>query len=406
MKRKLVCSLDAGLGLLAAGPAQAQVSDDVVRIGVMNDMAGPYSDVTGIGSVIGAELAVEDFLKESGSKLKIEVVSADHQNKADLAANLARKWYDADGVDAIVDVPASSAGLAVNEVTRDKGKAFLAVGSGTTELSGKSCSPNTVQWLYDTWLQAHGTATSILNQGGDSWFLLVADYAYGYSLEKQASQVVDENGGKVLGSVRVPLGTTDYSSFLLQAQASKAKIIGLGNAGADTINSIKQAAEFGIVQGGQSLAAFLLLLPDVHGLGLEASQGLLTTLAFYWDLNDGTRAWAKRFVERSGGKYPTSVHAGSYSAVLNYLRAVEAAGTDDGTKVIAQLKAAPTSDPLFGEITVRPDGRAVHDAYLMQVKKPSESQYPYDYFKVLETIPADKTAAPLEQSECPLVKKS
>ncbi len=406
MQRKLVRTLVVALGLAAAGIAQAQVSDDVVRLGVMNDMAGPYSDVTGVGSVIAAEMAVEDFLKESGSKLKIEVISADHQNKADLAANIARKWYDADGVDAIVDVPASSAGLAVNEVTRDKGKAFLAVGSGTTELSGKSCSPNTVQWLYDTWLQANGTATSILNQGGDTWFLLVADYAYGYSLEKEASQVVKENGGKMLGTVRVPLGTPDYSSFLLQAQASKAKIIGLGNAGGDTINSIKQAAEFGIVQGGQNIAAFLLLLPDIHGLGLEAAQGLLTTVSFYWDLNEGTRAWTQRFVERSDGKYPTMVHAGSYSAVLNYLRAVEAIGSDDGTRVIAELKKTRRSDPLFGEITVRADGRALHDAYLVQVKTPNESKYPYDYFKVLETIPGEKTAAPLGDSQCPLVTKS
>lgn len=390
----------------AATAANAAVSGGVVKIGVMNDMSGPYADVTGPGSVVAAQLAVKDFIDTTGSRLNVEILSADHRLKPDIGANIARKWYDTDGVDVIVDVPASSVGLAVSEVTRQKGKAFIAVGSGTTELTGKSCSPNTVQWLYDTWLQANGTAKAILKQGGDSWFFMTADYAYGYSLEKDVSDVVKKNGGTVVGSVRIPVGTQDFSSFLLKAQNSKAKIIGLGNAGADTINSIKQASEFGLTQSGQKIAAFLLFLPDIHGLGLAAAQGLQTTQTFYWDMNDATRAWTKRFIAASNGKYPTSVHAGVYSGVLHYLKAVEAINSDDGTEVIAKMKATPTDDPLFGHGSVRPDGRKIHPAYLFEVKKPSESKYPYDYLKLIETIPAAETAHPLSESECPLVEKT
>lgn len=392
--------------LSAATAANAAVSGGVVKIGVMNDMSGPYADVTGPGSVVAAQLAVKDFIDTTGSRLNVEILSADHRLKPDIGANIARKWYDTDGVDVIVDVPASSVGLAVSEVTRQKGKAFIAVGSGTTELTGKSCSPNTVQWLYDTWLQANGTAKAILKQGGDSWFFMTADYAYGYSLEKDVSDVVKKNGGTVVGSVRIPVGTQDFSSFLLKAQNSKAKIIGLGNAGADTINSIKQASEFGLTQSGQKIAAFLLFLPDIHGLGLAAAQGLQTTQTFYWDMNDATRAWTKRFIAASNGKYPTSVHAGVYSGVLHYLKAVEAINSDDGTEVIAKMKATPTDDPLFGHGSVRPDGRKIHPAYLFEVKKPSESKYPYDYLKLIETIPAAETAHPLSESECPLVEKT
>src|SRR5690606_2133396 len=270
--------------------------------------------------------------------------------------------------------------------------------------SGKSCSPNTVQWLYDTWLQANATGSGVVRQGGDTWFFLTADYAYGHSLERELSKVVVENGGKVLGSAKVPLGTQDYSSFLLQAQASGAKIIGLGNAGADTINSIKQAAEFGLTKSGQKLVAFLLFIPDISGLGLEAAQGLQTTQTFYWDLNEQTREWSKRFAARHGNKYPTSVHAGVYSGVLHYLKAVDAANTDDGTTVIARMKEMPTDDPLFGKGSVRPDGRKIHPAYLFEVKKPSESKYDFDYLKVVATIPAEQTAQPLAESQCPLVR--
>jgi len=410
MKRKLkrlaACAIGGSLALGLTAPVQAEISDNIVKIGVMNDMSGPYADVTGIGSVIAAKMAVEDYLSSTGSQLKVEVISADHQLKPDVGSSIARKWYDTEGVDAIVDVPASSVALAINQITKEKDKAFIGVGPGTTELSGKQCSPNTVQWLYDTWLQANGTANAILKQGGDTWFFLTADYAYGYSLEKEVTEVVEKNGGTVVGGVKVPLGTQDYSSFLLQAQSSKAKIIGLGNAGADTINSIKQAAEFGITQAGQQMAAFLLFITEVDSLGLEASQGLLTTQTFYWDLNDETRAWTERFKALKKNKYPTSINAGVYSGVLHYLKAVDALGSDKGSEVIAKMKEMPTDDVLFGKGSVRPDGRKLHPAYLFEVKAPQESRYPFDYFKLVETIPAEETASPLAESECPLVAKN
>lgn len=405
-KQLLTCTVGAMLTLGVMAPVQAEISDDVVRIGVMNDMSGAYADVTGRGSVVAAKMAVEDYLSTTDSKLKVDVISADHQLKPDVGSSIARKWYDTGGVDAIVDVPASSVALAINEITREKDKAFIGVGPGTTELSGAQCSPNTVQWLYDTWLQANGTANAILKQGGDTWFFLTADYAYGYSLEKEVSEVVKKNGGTVTGSVKVPLGTSDYSSFLLQAQSSKAKIIGLGNAGADTINSIKQAAEFGITQAGQKMAAFLLFIPEIDSLGLEASQGLLTTQAFYWDLNDQTRGWTERFRAASNDKYPTSIHAGVYSGVLHYLKAVDALGSDKGSEVIAKMKDMPTDDALFGKGSVRPDGRKLHPAYLFEVKAPQESKYPFDYLKLVETIPAEDTASPLTESQCPLVAEN
>ena len=404
MKLKL-SSLVAALALaFAGGAAQAQISGNVVKIGVMNDMSGVYADIGGPGSVVAAKMAVEDFQKTSKAGLKVEIVSADHQNKPDVGSTIARQWYDTDGVDAIADVPTSSVALAVSQVTRDKGKAFLATGPATADLTGKACSPNTVHWLYDTWMLANGTGSAIVKTGGDTWFFLTADYAFGHALERDTEAVVLKNGGKVLGKVRHPLATQDFSSFLLQAQASKAKVIGLANAGGDTINSIKQAAEFGIVKGGQNLAGLLVFLTDVHGLGLQTAQGLIVTETFYWDLNDQTRAWSKRFAAANGGKYPSMDHAGVYAVVLHYLKAVEAAKTDDGTKVVAKMKELPTDDPLFGKGTIRQDGRKIHPAYLFEVKKPSESKGPYDYYKLRATIPADQAFRPLAEGGCPLVK--
>ncbi|MGE5616804.1 MAG: ABC transporter substrate-binding protein, partial [Bacillota bacterium] len=329
---------------------------------------------------------------------------ADHQNKADVGSNIARQWYDVDHVDVIVDVPNSGVALAINQVTKEKGKAFIDTGAATSDLTGKACSPTTVHWLYDTWNLAHGTGSAVVKTGGDTWFFLTADYAFGHALERDTADVVKANGGKVLGAVRHPLNTQDFSSFLLQAQSSKAKVIGLANAGGDTINSIKQAAEFGIVKGGQQLAGLLVFLSDVHGLGLDKAQGLVLTETFYWDLNDGTRAWSKRFAALDGGKYPTMNHAGVYSAVLHYLKAVDAAKTDDGTKVIAEMKTLPTDDPLFGKGRVRQDGRKMHPAYLFEVKKPSESKYPYDYYKLRATIPAEQAFRPEKEGGCSLVK--
>jgi branched-chain amino acid transport system substrate-binding protein len=403
--RKLAAAVAlATAGAMSAGAAHAQISGGVVKIGVMNDMSSLYADIGGPGSVEAARMAVEDFMKTSKAKLKVEIVSADHQNKPDVGSNIARQWYDVDGVDAIADVPTSSVALAVNQVTRDKGKAFLVTGAASSDLTGKACSPNTVHWLYDTWMLANGTGSAIVKTGGDTWFFLTADYAFGHALERDTAEVVKKNGGKVLGQVRHPLNTQDFSSFLLQAQASKAKIIGLANAGGDTINSIKQAAEFGIVKGGQNLAGLLVFITDVHGLGLNTAQGLILTEAWYWDLNDASRAWAKRFAPKNGGKYPSMDHAGVYSAVLHYLKAVEAINSDDGTKVIAQMKKMPTDDPLFGKGRVRADGRKLHDVYLFEVKKPAESKGPYDYYKTRATIPAEQAFRPEKEGGCSLVK--
>jgi len=387
----------------AAGAAHAQVSGGVVKIGVLNDQSGLYTDLGGPGSVSAAKMAVEDFMARDKS-LKIEVVTADHQNKPDVATQIANKWIDTDGVDVIVDVPNSGVALAVNEVTRAKGKVFIDSGAATSDLTGAKCSPTTVHWTYDTWMLANGTGKAIVKTGGDTWFFITADYAFGQALERDTSAVITKNGGKVLGDVKVPLNNQDFSSFLLQAQASKAKIIGLANAGGDTINSIKQAAEFGIVKGGQNLAGLLVFLSDVHGIGLEKAQGLILTSTFYWDLNDDTRAWSKRFAAANGGKEPTMVQAGVYSGVLHYLKAVSAAKTDDGPKVVAKMKEMPTDDPLFGKGTVRADGRKIHNAYLFEVKKPSESKGPYDYYKLRATIPAAEAFRPLNEGGCSLVK--
>jgi branched-chain amino acid transport system substrate-binding protein len=301
-------------------------------------------------------------------------------------------------------VPTSSVALAVNQITKDKGKAFISSGAATSDLTGKACSPNTIHWTYDTWMLANGTGSAIVKTGGDSWFFLTADYAFGHALERDTTAAVQKAGGKVIGGVRHPFPGQDFSSFLLQAQSSKAKVIGLANAGGDTINSIKQASEFGIVKGGQSLAGMLVFITDVHALGLNTAQGLVFTETFYWDLNDQTRAWSKRFAAANGGKYPSMVQAGVYSSVLHYLKAVEAAKTDDGSKIIAQMKAMPTDDPLFGKGSIRADGRKIHPAYLVEVKKPAESKGPYDYYKIRATIPADQAFRPLNQGDCPLVK--
>ncbi len=404
MKRKLLSFAAAAVCAMATG-AHAQISDGIVKIGVLNDMSGLYSDIGGPGSTLAAKMAVEDYLKASKSTLKVEVVSADHQNKPDVGSNIARQWYDTDKVDAIVDVPTSSVALAINQITKDKGKIHLNTGAATADLTGKACTPNTIHWLYDTWMLANGTGTAVVKTGGTSWFFLTADYAFGHALERDTEAVVTKNGGKVLGKVRHPLSNQDFSSFLLQAQASKAKIIGLANAGGDTINSIKQAAEFGIVKGGQNLAGLLVFLPDVHALGLEKAQGLIFTETFYWDLNDQTRAWSKRFAAAHGGKYPSMDQAGVYAVVTHYLKAIDAAKTDDGTKIAAKMKELPTDDPLFGKGTIRQDGRKIHPAYLFEVKKPSESKGPYDYYKLRATIPADQAFRPLNEGDCPMIKK-
>jgi branched-chain amino acid transport system substrate-binding protein len=397
---KLAAAVTLALG--AAG-AQAQVSDGIIKIGVLSDMSSLYADIGGPGSVAAARLAVEDF-GAAKKGMKVEIVSADHQNKPDVGSQIARQWYDVDKVDAIFDVPNSGVALAVNQITRDKGKAFINSGAASSDLTGKACSPNTVHWTYDTWMLANGTGGAIVKTGGDSWFFLTSDYAFGHALERDTEAVVLKNGGKVLGKVRHPLNTQDFSSFLLQAQGSKAKIIGLANAGGDTVNSIKQAAEFGIVKGGQNLAGLLVFLSDVHGLGLQTAQGLIFTETFYWDLNDQTRAFAKRLAAANSGKYPTMVQAGVYAGVLHYLKAIEAAKTDDGTKVVEQMKKMPTDDPLFGKGRIRADGRKVHPAYLVEVKKPSESKGPYDYYKVRTQIPADQAFRPEKDGGCSLVK--
>jgi branched-chain amino acid transport system substrate-binding protein len=403
--RKGTAAFAGSMICLWAAFAAAEISDGVVKIGVLNDRSGLYADLSGQGSVIAAQMAVEDY-GAAAKGLKVEIVAADHQNKPDVGSNVARQWFDIDKVDLIVDVPNSGVALAVNEIVREKNKVFINSGAGTSDLTGKACSPNTVHWTYDTWALANGTGKAVVQTGGKTWFFIVADYAFGQALERDTSAVVIANGGKVLGSVRHPLSTADFSSYLLQAQSSKAQIIGLANAGTDLTNAIKQAAEFGIVQGGQNLAGLLVFITDVHGIGLQAAQGLILTEAFYWDLNDGTRAWSKRFAERNGGKYPTMIHAGVYAAVLHYLKAVEALKSDaDGAKVVAEMKRTPTDDPLFGKGTIREDGRKIHDMYLFQVKKPAESKAPYDYYTLRATIPAAEAFRPLDQGGCPLVKK-
>src|ERR1700674_2231668 len=401
---KRLYSMAVVAGALACGTAHAQSADDVTKIGILNDMSGLYSDISGPGSVVAAKMAVEDF-GAAQKGMKVEIVSADHQNKPDVGTNIARQWIDVDKVDVIVDVPTSSVALATSEVTREKNKVFMVSGAAASDLTGPKCTPNTIHWTYDTWSLANGTGKAIVKTGGDTWFFLTANYAFGEALERDTAAVVEKNGGKVVGKVRHPFPGTDFSSFLLQAQASKAKIIGLANAGSDTINSIKQASEFGIVQGGQSLAALLAFITDVHALGLKTAQGLIMTEAWYWDLNDANREFAKKFAPQFKGVHPTMVHAGVYSAVTHYLKAVEALKSDaDGKAIVAKMKELPTDDKLFGKGTVRADGRKIHPMYLFEVKKPAESKGPWDYYKLRATIPANAAFRPLNEGGCPLVK--
>jgi branched-chain amino acid transport system substrate-binding protein len=388
---------------LACSAASAQQLN--VKIGVLTDMSSLYADATGIGSVIAARLAAADFMKDHPD-VKVEVVSGDHQNKPDIGSQIANQWYDVDKVDMIVDVPNSGVALAINQVTRDKNKVFVGSGPATSDLTGPKCSPNTVHWTYDTWMLANGTGKAVVKTGGDTWFFLTSDYAFGHALERDTMAVVEKNGGKVLGKVRHPLNTNDFSSFLLQAQSSKAKVIGLANAGGDTINSIKQGSEFGIVKGGQKFAGLLVFATDVAALGLPTAQGLVLTETFYWDLNDATRAWTKRWhAERNAsGKYPAMNQAGVYAGTLHYLKAVAALkSAADGKAVVAKMKEIPTDDPLFGKGTIRVDGRKLHPAYLFEVKKPEESKYPGDFYKLRATIPADEAFRPLNEGNCPLV---
>ena len=402
MKQTMIAATIAGI--CATGAAQAEISNNTIKIGVLSDMSSLYTDIAGAGSIVAAKMAVEDSGIEKRG-IKVEIVSADHQNKPDVGSAIARRWYDAENVDAITDVPNSGVALAVAQITKDKNRVFLAVGPGSSDLTGKACSPNTVHWAYDTWMLANGTGTALTKAGGNSWFFITADYAFGQALERDTSGAVTAAGGKVLGGVRAPWNNQDFSSFLLQAQASKAKVIGLANAGGDTTNSIKQAAEFGIVKGGQSLAGLLVFLSDIHSLGLNTAQGLTFTETFYWDMNDQTRAFTKRFAPQDKGIHPTMVHAGVYSSVLHYLKAVEALKDDtDGVKIVDKMKATPTDDPLFGKGTIRVDGRKVHPAYLVQVKTPAESKAPWDYYKVVATIPADQAFRPLKDGGCSLVK--
>lgn len=395
----------AAFSLAASCAAHADISDGVVRIGVLNDISGVFQDTNGMGSVEAARMAAEDFAG-GGKDIKVEIVFADHQNKPDIGSAIVRKWLDVDKVDAVVDVPNSSVGLAVNSLLRDTRMTFLASATATSDLTGKDCSPNTVQWVNDAWATGNTTAAAMMKRGGDSWYFLTVNYALGQGIEAEATNYLQKHGGKVLGSSRHPLGTSDFSSLLVQAQGSKAKVIGLANAGADTINTVKQASEFGVKEGGQSLVAFLVFINDVHAMGLKSAQGLLLTESFYWDMDDDTRAFAKRFAARPGmnGKMPSGNQAGVYSATLAYLKAVAATGTDEGKPVVAQMKKAPAGDKLFGDLSVRPDGRAIHPIHLFEVKKPEESKYPYDYYKLVGTIPSDQAFRRMAEGGCPMVR--
>ncbi|HTR83424.1 MAG TPA: ABC transporter substrate-binding protein [Reyranella sp.] len=404
MKRGVFCSAAA---IFAAWtlPVSAQVSDNVVKIGVATDMSSLYADINGPGAVVATQMAIDEF---GGTVLgkKIELVTGDIQNKPDVAASLAGRWYTDDHVDMIMGAGASSSSIAIENVAGEKKRIFLAPDPGSSDITGKFCNPYTVQWAYDTVALANVTGSAIVKSGGKDWFFLTADYAFGYALERDATAVVTRNGGKVLGDIKAPINTQDFSSYLLQAQASKAQIIALANAGGDTVNSIKQAADFGIMKGGQKMAALLAFISDIHSLGLERAQGLQLTESFYWDLNDKTRAFSKRFGEKFKGKMPTQVQAGFYSATLAYLNAVKATGTDDPDKVMVYLKSNKWDDPIYGPSYIRADGRKMHDMYLFEVKKPSESKGPWDYYKLLATVPGEQAFRPMDQGECPMVKKN
>ena len=400
MKTAFATAVVAFLALTV--PASAEISGDVVKIGVLNDMSSLYADISGPGSVEAARMAIADFGGAVNGK-KIELISADHQNKPDVGSVIATQWFDNDGVDVIVDVPTSSVALAVQEVARNKDKVFLISGAAASDLTGKACSPTSVHWTYDTVALANGTGSAVVKAGGDTWFFITADYAFGHALERDTAKVVEDAGGKVLGKVRAPLNTPDFSSFLLQAQSSKAKIIGLANAGGDTINSIKQAGEFGIVEGGQKLAGLLVFITDINALGLQTAHGLQLTEAFYWDQNDETRAWSKRFFDKMK-REPTMVQAGVYGAIMHYLAAIKATGSDDGPTVVKQMKATPVNDFMTKDGKIREDGTLVRDMYLFEVKKPSESKGPWDYYKQIAVIPGEQAFKLPGPNQCPLVK--
>jgi branched-chain amino acid transport system substrate-binding protein len=407
MKTRLIASLLLGTAFSLAFASAASADDKVVKIGALSDQSGLYADLGGPGSTLAAQMAVED----SGLKGKgwtIDIVSGDHQNKPDIGTSIARQWADVDKVDVIVDVPNSGVALAVNNVAKEKNLVYINSGAATSDLTNAQCTPNTVHWTYDTYMLAHTTGQALVKAGGDTWFFLTADYAFGAALERDTTAVITANGGKVVGGVKHPLNTSDFSSFLLQAQSSKAKIIGLANAGGDTTNSIKQAAEFGIVKGGQKLAALLLFLTDVKAIGLETAQGLNFTETFYWDMNDQTREFSKKFAARmKNGAPPTMVQAGVYAGLMHYFKALEALGGNphDGVKVVDKMKSMPTDDPLFGKGAVQPNGRVIHNAYLFEVKKPSESKAPWDFYKLVGTVPGDQAFTPLAESKCALLKK-
>jgi len=407
MRRHLTAAVASLVVLGGISAGSAEEMSKTIKIGVLSDLSSLYADITGPGSVLAAQMAVEDSgLLEKG--WKIEVISGDHLNKADVGANLARQWYDRDNVDVIVDVPNSAVALAVSNLTRDKNRVFLDSGAATSDLTDSQCSPNTIHWVFDTYMLAHGTGTGVTKAGGDSWFFLAADYAFGASLERDTAAIVKSLGGKVVGSVKHPANTSDFSSFLLQAQSSKAKVIGLANGGGDTINAIKQASEFGIVQGGQKLSPLLLFISDVHSLGLNVAKGLTFTESFYWDLNEGTRSFSKRFSERAKNHaMPTMAQAGVASSTLHYLKILDAIGGNphDGAKVVAKMKEVSSDDPLFGKGAIRADGRKIHPAYVFEVKQPGESKGDWDYYKLVSTIPADEAFLPLVDSKCPMLKK-
>jgi branched-chain amino acid transport system substrate-binding protein len=397
---RTIVPLIAGVLLV---PTLAYGEEQPMRIGVLNDMSGPYADYQGLGSVVAAQMAVEDYGGKVAGR-KIEVISGDHQNKADIGSSLARQWFDTQGVEAIVDLPNSAVALAVNQIVKDKNKAFIASGAGTAELTGAQCTPNTVAWTYDTWELGHALGRAVVGQGKKSWFFISANYAFGHDLQKQASEAVVQDGGKVLGSVDAPLGTADFSSYLIQAQSSHAEVLAFANAGDDLTNSVKQAEEFG-VKNQMALVGFVLTIQNIPALTLKAAQGLLTVNAWYWDLNDATRHWARRFEQRfPKHQKPNDMQAGVYSSILAYLKAVDKVGkADDGRAIIATMKASPAEDPVYGKVTIRPDGRAMHPVYLLQAKAPQDSKEPWDYFKIVSTIAAERAFRPLEQGHCPLV---
>ena len=402
MSRSLV-ALPVLLALFGVGTAQAEVPNNLLKVGVLTDMSGPFAQQAGQGSVVAAQMASEDFAKEAGG-LKVEIISADHQNKPDIGSTLARGWLDQQGVTAIVDLPNSGVGLAISNLLNERNRVTMASATATSDMTGKFCKNTTVQWNLDTWALGNATGRAVTEAGGKSWYFISFDYALGQALEKDTSEAVKKLGGQILGSVRHPLGTSDFSSYLLQAQASGANVVGLGDTGTDAINAIKQMGEFGILQKGMYLAALFLQITDIEAIGLQQAQGTILSEPFYWNLNDKTRGWSKRFAERMNGRMPTINHAGAYSATLAYLRAAKAANTIDGDKVVAEMRKQPINDELFGQTTIRADGRAVHEMYVFKVKAPAQSTGKYDFYELMRTIPAAEAFRPLNEGGCPLVK--